>query len=129
MRGITFIMFGLNTRKIGGEAEKLAEEYLRKQGYQILARNFTIRGGEIDLVALDGTEMVFVEVKARKSQKYGKAIESITPWKLKALKKSALFYIQNVGWGNKPYRFDLLAMDFSEDHSRVEYELVKNITF
>lgn len=122
-------MFGLNTRIIGANAEGLAEKYLSKLGYKILSRNFTIRGGEIDLVTLDGQEMVFVEVKARYNKKFGSAIESITSWKLRALKKTALFYIQNVKWGDKPYRFDLLAMDFSEDKTKIEYELIKNITF
>lgn len=122
-------MIGLNTRIIGSNAESLAEKYLMRLGYRILKRNFTIRGGEIDLVALDGQTMVFIEVKARYNKKFGSAIESITPWKLKALKKTALFYIQNVKWGDKPYRFDLLAMDFSEDKSQIEYELIRNITF
>src|SRR5688572_12898222 len=95
-----------STRSIGGRAEDLACNYLKKQGYKIVATNFLIRGGEIDIVAKDGESLVFVEVKARFNGQFGSAREAITPWKLKAMQKCALFYIQNIKWGDRPYRFD-----------------------
>lgn len=122
-------MFGFNTRKVGNNAEELGAKYLSGLGYRILARNFTIRGGEIDLVAKDKDELVFIEVKARFNNQFGLAKQSITPWKLRALRKTALFYIQKVNWGNKSYRFDLLAIDFDEFNHKPIFELIKNITF
>lgn len=119
-------MFGFNLRKVGYKAEEQAARYLINKGYKILAKNFTIRGGEVDLIAQDGEDLVFVEVKMRSSTAYGSAIESITPWKLQALQKTALFYINKVEWGDKPFRFDLVTMDKKPDGT-FKYALIQNI--
>lgn len=118
-----------NNKVNGNKGEELACRFLKKQGYQILARNFLIRGGEIDIVARDGDELVFVEVKARYSHQYGLPEESITPWKLKSLQKSALFYIQKINWGTKPYRFDLVTVDYTDSPSQPEIKILPNITY
>jgi putative endonuclease len=119
-------MFGFNTRTVGYKAEERAAEFLAGKGYQILTKNFTIRGGEVDLVARDGNILVFVEVKMRSNTAFGSALESITPWKIQALQKTALFYIRRFEWGDKPYRFDLVTMDKNPDGT-FEYGLMKNI--
>ncbi len=115
------------TKQTGNTGEDLACEYLRKAGYKILKRNFFIRGGEIDVIARDKEVLVFVEVKTRYDHSHGLPQESITPWKIRALKKSALFYIQKVNWGNGPYRFDLVGIDFSDSKEHPKIELIKNI--
>ena len=112
----------------GLSAEEVAANFLRKNGYKVLERNFRIRGGEIDIVARDQNDLVFVVVKARWSHKYGLPIESVTPWKLKTLFKTALFYIQNIKWGDKPYRFDVISIDYADDRKSPQIELFKNIT-
>lgn len=117
-----------STRKVGGRAEDLACNFLAKQGYKILARNYTIRGGEIDIIARDQENLVFVEVKARFSHKFGLPEESITPWKIHSLKKTALFYIQKIRWENRPYRFDLVGIDFVQDWQNPKINLIQNIT-
>jgi putative endonuclease len=117
----------LSSRQVGNNAEDLAESFLKGNGFKILSRNFTIRGGEIDIIAREDENLVFVEVKARYNHKFGLPIESITPWKLKALQKSALFYIQKVNWGNRPYRFDLVSIDYADSISEPAIELVRNI--
>ena len=76
---------------VGNLGEYLACQYLKKLGYKILDRNYRIRGGEIDIVAQDRDYLVFIEVKTRNSSEYGLPSESITPWKIKALLKTALF--------------------------------------
>lgn len=119
-------MFGFNTRKVGYKAEEQAAQFLKTKGFIILQTNFTIRGGEIDLVAKDGNTLVFVEVKMRSNTFFGSALESITPWKVTALKKTALFYIRKVGWGDKSYRFDLVTIDKKENGS-FDFGLMKNI--
>ena len=113
---------------IGLNAEQIATEFLVKSGYKVLERNFRIRGGEIDIVAKYESDLVFVEVKARWSHKYGLPIEAVTPWKLKALQKTALFYIQKVKWGDKPYRFDVVSVDFADNRENPKIELIRNIT-
>lgn len=115
-------------KQTGSHGEDLACDYLKKLGYKILERNYLIRGGEIDIVALDKDYIVFVEVKTRYSHEYGKPIESITPWKIKALLKTALFYLQKINWGDKGYRLDLVSVDFAQDPQKPEIELIKDIT-
>lgn len=118
----------MNNKPAGKLGENLAVKYLQDLGYKILEKNFLIRGGEIDIIARDEDFLVFVEVKARFSHEFGLPQEAITYWKLKALQKSALFYIQKISWRNKPYRFDLVAIDFAEDKNKPNIELIKNIT-
>lgn len=112
----------------GNYGETLACDFLKKQGYKVLERNYRIRGGEIDIVCRDGEYLVMVEVKTRYSHDYGLPSESITPFKIKALLKTALFYIQKINWGDKGYRIDLVTVDFSKDPQKPEIELIKNIT-
>jgi len=95
----------MNAGKIG---EDTAVAYLKKLGYRILKRNFRIRNGEIDIIALDPPTsiplrqgsagqavqqaLVFVEVKTRSSDKFGTPFEAIHFWKLKALRNAAEVY-------------------------------------
>lgn len=112
----------------GNYGEDLACQYLKKKGYRILQRNYRIRGGEIDIVARDGEWLVFVEVKTRWSHEFGLPAESITPWKIKALLKSARFYIQKINWGEREYRLDFVSIDFAKDKENPVIELMRNIT-
>ncbi len=117
------------TKKIAGDyGESLACQYLQKQGYKIVERNYRIRGGEIDIVAKDNGTLVFVEVKTRWSHEFGLPVESITPWKIKALLKTAKFYIQKNNWGDKEYRLDFVSVDFAESKENPKIEVIKNIT-
>lgn len=118
----------LYNKNVGSRAEELACRYLVSLGYKILERNYLIRGGEIDIIAKDKDYLVFVEVKARYSHDFGLPIEAITPWKVKALLKTALFYIQKVGWGDKGYRLDVVCIDYAKSKEDPEIELIKNIT-
>jgi putative endonuclease len=120
-------MDNLHNKTTGNQGESLAINFLEKKGYEILTRNFLIKGGEIDIIAKDKDILVFVEVKARYSHKYGLPIESITYFKIKSLKKTALFYIQKIGWGFKPYRFDLVSIDYAQDRENPQIELIENI--
>ena len=110
--------------KIG---EDLACEFLKKQGYKIIERNFRIRGGEIDIVALDGNTLVYVEVKTRTSHLFGKPEESITFYKLKFLERAAKFYRANRQNRIKLpdlERIDFVGVDLSE--AKPELKLIKN---
>lgn len=118
----------MNKTDFGKHGEDLAANFLQKQGYKVIKRNFRIRGGEIDIIAIDGPTLVHIEVKIRYSNRFGTARETITPWKLKSLLKSAQFYNQKIKWGNRPYRLDLVAIDYTDsDEPRIE--IIKNITF
>jgi putative endonuclease len=114
-------------RAVGNSAEDLAATYLKKKGYKILERNFTIRGGEIDLIATKDNKLIFIEVKARHNHNFGTPQEAITYFKQKALMKTALVYINKIRWGDKPYRFDLIAIDFKEKEHETEH--IENIFY
>lgn len=80
----------------GLESEKLAALYLQSKGYQLLSKNFRIRGGEIDLIMQKGGILTFVEVKARSQTRFGSALESITRQKKRLLLRSiATYLVQN----------------------------------
>ncbi len=77
---------------------------------------------------MDGDVLVFVEVKARWSHDYGSPVESMTFWKIKALKKTAAFYVLKSKWGDKEYRIDFISIDFADNPQNPKVELIKNIT-
>lgn len=118
----------MSTTDTGNQGEYLACEYLKKQGYKILERNYRIRGGEIDIVCKDQEYLVFVEVKTRYSHEYGLPSESITPFKIKHLLKTAKFYLQGIDYKDGPYRLDFVSIDFADDRNNPQIELIKNIT-
>lgn len=96
------------TGKLG---EDLATEQLWHLGYAILARRYRTRYGEIDIVAQDGETIVFVEVKARRTDRFGTAAESITAWKQRRIAAMALDYLAWSGRLDSPCRFDVVAID------------------
>lgn len=74
---------------LGRRGEEIAARYLETQGLVVLDRNWRCSQGEIDLVALDGSELVFVEVKTRSSVAFGHPLEAITTTKLARLRRLA----------------------------------------
>lgn len=119
----------MTTTSAGKYGEDLACDFLKKQGYKIIERNFRIRGGEIDIVALDGNTLVYVEVKTRTSHQFGLPEESVTPWKLRFLERSAKFYRANRKRLNVPdlERIDVVAIDMTGTEASIK--LIKNAHF
>ncbi|MBQ8144137.1 MAG: YraN family protein [Butyricicoccus sp.] len=76
----------------GAWGEELAAQYLCRKGYKILARNFRIRQGELDIIASKGKYLAFVEVKTRKNDRFGAAREFITPAKQRRLIQTAEYW-------------------------------------
>ena len=113
---------------LGKYGEDLACRYLQKQGYKILERNFRIRGGEIDIVAIDGQTLVYVEVKARTRYQFGLPEESITPFKIKFLQRAAKFYRNNRRNLPELERIDVVAVDLI-DSQNPQFRLIKNAAF
>ncbi len=109
----------------GKYGEDLAAKYLAGLDYEIIERNYLIRGGEIDIVAQDGETTVIVEVKLRNSDDFGSAVESITKSKVKYLIRTCKIYAfeKNI---KGLLRIDLIAIDFK--NGKVEIEHIKNIT-
>lgn len=98
-------------RAVGTYCEELAARYLKQQGYCILERNFFSRYGEIDLIAKDGTTLVFVEVKFRSNMAAGDPAEAVTARKQERIRKTAQYYlcIHQIS-EDIPCRFDVAAV-------------------
>lgn len=101
-----------NARQIlGNLGERLAADELRRAGYSILATRYRTRFGEIDIVCERNRALAFVEVKARKTAKYGTAAEAITPWKRRRVAAMALDYLASTGRLESPCSFVVVAID------------------
>lgn len=99
-------------RTFGDEGEKIAEAFLRARGFRVMARQARVgRLGELDLVALDGGTLVFIEVKTRRSSRFGAPEDAVTPSKLRHLGAAIEAYRQAKGLEARPYRLDVVAVD------------------
>lgn len=121
-------MNALGKRNEGIRGEDLAAEYLKEQGFLIIDRNFRIRGGEIDIIAIDGDTLSFIEVKTRMSSTYGTPLEAISYWKLKALTKAAYYYKATHPRLPELMRIDAVSIVLARDNTIIHIELVKNIS-
>ena len=97
--------------ELGALGERLAAKYLEKKGYRILERNFRCRMGEIDLIALRGSDLVFTEVKLRKDTTHGEAREFVTVSKQRKLLLTAEYYLSARPWAQDlQARFDVIEV-------------------
>lgn len=99
----------VDTRSRGDEAESIAARYLENAGLRILQRNYRCRFGEIDLIAQDGSTLVFVEVRQRSHTGLGGAAASITPAKQRKLMAAARHYLAGIG-RTPDCRFDAVLL-------------------
>ena len=100
----------MDKKDIGNFGERAAEKYLRKNGYQILDRNYYIRGGEIDIIAKKNTYTVFVEVKTRRNEHFGTPSEAVTYNKKMRMTKAASVYLMYKE--ETDVRFDVMEVYF-----------------
>lgn len=102
----------MTTKKTGDKGENLAAELLISKGYEIIKRNYRFGKGEIDIIAKDPTEegLVFVEVKSRNNLEFGYPIESITPNKIKQIKRIAELYLYENDIKESSCRFDVISI-------------------
>jgi putative endonuclease len=82
----------MNTRETGTDKERLAAEYLKNNGMRIIEKNFRARQGEIDIIGYDGAYLVFVEVKYRKNEAKGNALEAVNIRKQQHICRTADYY-------------------------------------
>ncbi len=94
----------------GQEGEQLALDYLRSRGYRIAHQNYRCRSGEIDIIAWDGSTLVFVEVKTRRHHGFGAPQAVVDGRKQRTLVKVAMTYVQRHRLENTALRFDVVAI-------------------
>jgi putative endonuclease len=99
-------------RWFGSRSERAAAKYLRRLGYRIVLRNFTCPFGEIDLIALDGRCVVFVEVRSTEAASMDAPAASVDAVKQRRLTKLAVYFLQKKRLQDHPARFDVLTVSW-----------------
>ncbi len=111
---------------IGSSGEKFAVDFLRQKNYSLITTNFRSKLGEVDIIAKERTQFVFVEVKTRSGTLFGTPAQAITPKKLKSLIKTAEYYllVNNLA---RNYRIDAIEVVlFGQSVKSINH--IKNIT-
>ena len=119
---------GASRGDFGRQAEESATRYLQDKGYEVLARNYHCRYGEIDIVARDGETLVFIEVKARRSARFGSGLEAVTGGKIRKIARCAQDYLRWHHHEDEAMRFDVIAFearrrDFGLTHLKNAFEI------
>ncbi len=112
-------------QELGRCGEDIAAEYILSLGWKVLARNVRNQYGELDITAIDDSELVIVEVRARTVGKMQPPLTSIGPRKLRTLVKSSMEFVSEVEWDGF-WRIDVIGITFHDDTWTLEH--IKDIT-
>jgi putative endonuclease len=107
-------------KSLDPEGEEIAVRYLKDRGFKILHRNYKIPLGEADIIARDKGPTVFIEVKARSSEKFGEPFEAVDFRKQERLREIALFYQKREGQETS-VRFDVVSIKLKADDRIIEH--------
>jgi len=110
-------------KSLGKRAEGMAKAFLKKEGYRILEENYSCPMGELDLVAMEGAVLAFIEVRSRKGN--GNPEASIDLVKQRQIVKAAHFYLSQKGWEGD-CRFDVVAVRVSREGRLERMELIRD---
>lgn len=113
----------LIARILGERAEREAARTLRRLGMRVITRGYRTSQGEVDLIARDGSQVVFVEVKARR---HGQPAEAVDLRKQKRLTMAALHFLKRHNLLSHPCRFDVVAVIWPEDEKRPSVQHIKD---
>ena len=113
--------------EIGKWGEDIAARYLEDKGYKIVARHFTHRIGEIDIVAAKGGRIIFVEVKTRTNNRFGAPEESIGWSKQNKLRRTADVYMLQHRLHNVPYQIDSVAVMYDRMRKEKTIRHLENV--
>lgn len=105
----------MKRKELGNLAEDIAAKYLAEQGLEIVARNYYVRNGEIDIVAFEGEMVVFVEVRSKSHDRYGTAEDTISLKKQRFLYRAAEQFLLKENMSERICRFDVVAVSFAND--------------
>lgn len=116
-----------NTKELGDYGEKVASKFLIDMGYTIIAKKFFTRFGEIDIIAKDKNEYVFIEVKTRTTAFYGAPAEAININKQKHILKSSRYFVYKYNLENEYIRFDIIEIYINSEKNNINH--IKNVFF
>ena len=100
----------MGNRELGNIGERAAAELLQNDGYEILERNYRCQAGEIDIIAVRGSEIAFVEVKTRRNHNYGRPCESVNAQKMQHIRKADLAYLRECNSFYEDVRFHVMEV-------------------
>ncbi len=105
-----------NTRLQGRQSEKIAGDFLEKRGWQIIERNYQVRDGEIDIIAIDKSKVWhFIEVKSKRlNSLFGLPEEAVNSQKQRKIIKAVEYYLLKRKMADIPISLDVLALDFND---------------
>ncbi len=118
----------MDKKQTGKIGENLSKKYLLSKGYTYIQSNYHSKFGEVDLIFMDNQELVFVEIKARTSDKFGLPIESMSPKKRLKILKTALTFLDTatpksfIGW-----RIDFIGIKLNYSDNKAKIQHIKNI--
>jgi putative endonuclease len=116
----------MTRKETGAMGERIACDFLSKNGYLILEKNYRCHEGEIDIITKHAGTLVFVEVRTKKSSLFGSPEESITPAKQEKLKVLAQLYIQEHDNLACPWRIDVVAIEMKRDGKVSRIQIIEN---
>ncbi|MEQ9463014.1 MAG: YraN family protein [Haliea sp.] len=111
----------------GYSYEERAAQWLQAQGWRILQRNYRCKVGEIDIIAMDDSQLVFIEVRSRSNRRFASAAASVDRRKQQKLLRAATVYLRSVGAReNYPCRFDVIAFDPRQSGQDAELRWIRS---
>jgi putative endonuclease len=113
-------------KSLGQRGEDFAARYLKRLGYHIVGRQVDLRVGELDVVAVDGRTVVFVEVKTRTSDAAGAPAEAVDDLRQERMTRAALAYLKSHGLLEYPARFDVIALVWPDGARTPSVEHIQN---
>ncbi|MEN6315243.1 MAG: YraN family protein [Clostridiaceae bacterium] len=118
----------MNKRGFGKIGENIAADYLIKNGFEILDRNFRSgRFGELDIIAAEDEYICFIEVKTRTSDLYGSPVEAVSYGKREKIKALAWIYLKYKNLGERNMRFDIVEVTGKRIHDEIKVENINLI--
>ncbi len=115
-----------SNRELGAEGEAMAVAHLERKGYAIVERNVRMRRGELDIVARQGGDLVFIEVKSRSGMGYGSPAEAVTPAKSRALARSAREYLYTNLLSGENVRCDIVSVFFDRTGEEPSVDILRD---
>lgn len=113
-------------KQLGAFGEDMACSYLESQGYRILDRNFSCKAGEVDIIAIEGETLAFIEVKSRSSVNYGNPSEAVSYYKQNRIIKTALFFMTKNKLFDYMSRFDVIEVYTDGTKEATRINLIRN---
>ena len=115
----------MNAKELAKFGEDIAVKFLGHNGYQIIERNYHSVYGEIDIICKKSNQLIFVEVKARKSNKFGEPLDAITEKKREKIIKTTYHYLAKYNL-ELPLRFDIITIQYISKDKNYKFQHIKN---